>query len=95
MARLAAAGFGVVGEVLVLDTGEGGVEVVIVDEEGVMLGLGLVNGHVVQGHCVAQADRYEWPELVTDWEAEDVGEEPGGGVLVAGPNDGVVELDGH
>src|SRR5207244_1510917 len=72
-----------------------GVEVAIGDEEGVVLRREVVLVvHVVEGDS---ANLYgdERAALVADGKVGDAAEEGGAGLLVAGVDDGVVELDGH
>src|SRR6266480_121261 len=79
-----------------LDAAEDLVELGLSDQEGVVGrdGVAVVVGEV-EAHVVGRLEHQERAVGRGLWQAEDVGEEAGGLLLVADPDDGVVELDGH
>lgn len=97
LARPTVHGIGPVGHAGRPQAGERLVEGGVVDAERVVLGVvGLAaGGRVVEDDAVGDADRDERAGRRADVDAEDLGQEPCRRVLVAGPDDGVVELDAH
>jgi hypothetical protein len=85
----------VVGDADAGDPCEGGVEDVLGDQEGVVLGARVGNVHVVEGDVVVEGDGQEAGDLRVGGQPQDVGQEAGGGFLVPGRDDCVVERDSH
>jgi len=82
---------GVVGNAAVLDLAESGIEFRVVDQEGVVLGADVLGVDEVERDAVAGAHRHEMAPGCFGLDAQDVGQEPGRGVLVLGRNDDVIE----
>ncbi len=95
LARLLSVRIGVVRDPRLPDAGEGGVELLVGDEEGVVLHDDRLrrDGGEVQGHPVAGGDRDERAPLGPDLQPQHVGQERGGLPVVPGVDDGVVQLD--
>lgn len=59
-------GVGVVGEARFLDASKGCVELVLVEQESVVLGLDVFSVGVGEGDPVAELNRHEWAPLFPD-----------------------------
>src|SRR3990170_5726233 len=95
-ARLAVAGVRPERQTALLDTAEDPVELVLIDEEGVVLGGPLAIVVVeVKRHLVAKLDSEERAPMHRCREPEQSREELSRGALVASVDDRVVQLDGH
>src|SRR2546429_8082681 len=90
-------GIGPVLELARLDAAEDLVELLLAHEERVVLHLDFhaVGGKEGEGHFVADLDIEERAEGFWRGEAEEAGEEFGGGARVLRVDDGVVQFDGH
>ncbi len=80
-----------------LDAAENPVELLLAHQEGVVLHLDFhaVGGKEGEGHLVADLDIEERAEGLGRGQAEEAGEELGGGARVLRVDDGVVQFDGH
>src|SRR5215470_15137053 len=95
-AGLAAPGIGPVRQVLLANPAERGVELLLPDEKGVVLGGYRAAGlGEVQGHAVVGLDHEEVAEPGGRGQAEYAGEERRRPLLVAARHDGVVQLHAH
>src|SRR5882757_3214518 len=91
LARPFLVGTGEIGEPGILHPSEGGVEFLVVDQEGVMLGAHILGIDEVERDAIAGLDWPERPPLRSDIHAQDVSQEFCRGILVLGRNDDVVE----
>src|SRR5581483_11675614 len=83
-------------QVLRADPAEGGVELFLLHQEGVVLGRYLAAGlGKVQGYAVVGLDDEEVPEAGGRGQAEDAGQERRRPRLVTARDDGVVQLHAH
>jgi hypothetical protein len=96
LAGIVPVGIGPVGEPPLLDAPEDLVELALADEEGVVLGGDVaVTVDEVEGDVVVDLHPEEGAEGLGLGEAEDLGHEGGRDLLVAGGDDGVIQLNGH
>src|SRR5688572_17776337 len=80
-------------EALALDPPEPGVELLVADQESIVLPGDLaVLLIIIERHAVLEDDDQEVEKAACRRQAEDVGQEGSRALLVAAPDDGVVEL---